>query len=242
MGKLKFALSATWFRNWILGLFLALLTVSAVAEGEWITGQVVGVYDGDSLTLLVAGNRQLKVRLESIDAPELGQEYGKNAKAALSDLAFAKSVQVYVTGKDRYGRALGWVFVEKLSVNLTLVKQGMAWNYVEYSKSQELAQAEREARSRKTGLWQDWKPMAPWDWRALQKRNAAAKSENAPKTAEPFIGTPSIQTEKEEPAAMFWLNTSSNKRHNSGCRYFGNTKRGRYCNSNDGSACGTCGG
>lgn len=231
-----------WSHNWILGLFVALLAVSAVAEDRWIAGRVVGVHDGDSLTLLVEGNQQLKVRLESIDAPELGQEYGKNAKAALGELAFGKTVQVYVTGTDKYKRTLGWVFVDQLNVNLEMVKRGMAWNYVEYSNSQELARAEVDARNRKAGLWRDWKPMAPWDWRALQKRNAATKSGNGSATVAPFTEPPSTQTQEKEPATMFWLNTSSNKRHNSRCRYFGNTKRGRYCSSDDGRACGTCGG
>ena len=240
----KSTAATAWRSPWSLWLSLALSIFfacdSAGEEGSWITGRVVGVHDGDSITLLVEGNRQLKVRLESIDAPELGQEYGNNAKAALSELVFGKTVQVYATGQDKYGRMLGWVYVSKLNANLELVRRGFAWNYVEYSKNRELAQAETQARAQKAGLWHDWKPMAPWDWRALQKRNAAEKKLEA-RTVAPFSATPT-DTPNEEPTALHWLNTSSSKRHNRTCRYFGNTKSGRYCGPNEGSACGICGG
>ncbi len=227
------------FRISLIAVAMTALS-SSVAEEQWVSGRVVGVHDGDSLTLLVDGNRQLKVRLESIDTPELGQEYGNNAKVALSDLTFGKIVRVRVIGTDKYERTLGWIFVDHLNVNLELVRNGFAWNYEEYSTSRELAEAEVNARNRKVGLWQDWNPMAPWDWRVLQKRNAAEKK-LAARTVIPSSNTPSA-TQNEEPAALHWLNTSGNKRHNRTCRYFGNTKRGKYCGPNEGSACGTCGG
>jgi hypothetical protein len=123
---------------------------------------------------------------------------------------------------------------------LELVRRGFAWNYVEYSKNREVAQAETQAREQRAGLWRDWRPMAPWDWRALQKRNAAEKK-LAARTVTPSSNTPSA-TQNEEPATLHWLNTSSNKPHNRTCRYFGNTKRGKYCEASEGSACGICGG
>ena len=39
-----------------------------------------------------------------------------------------------------------------------------------------------------------------------------------------------------------WLNTSSGVRHNKSCRWFGNTKNGRYCRPDEGRACKQCGG
>ncbi len=119
-----------------------------------------------------------------------------------------------------------------------MILKGLAWHYKEYSKDQDLAQAEIDARAKKAGLWHDWKPMGPWDWRALQKRNATAKKAAESKTVMPLSSSAS----KEKPGAMFWLSTSSNKRHNRSCRYFGETKRGRYCTGDVGSACGICGG
>lgn len=223
--------------------------VRAAAEGR-LVGKVVGVSDGDSLTLLVGGNTQIRVRLESIDAPEIGQEYGNNAKEELSRLVHAKEIDVRVSGLDKYKRTLGWVRCpDGTNVNLALVTAGLAWNYVEYSKSAELVAAERAAREAKRGLWKDWKPMSPWDWRDLQRENAGRKA--AQTTPNPFSssGTGSTSTggasrviEQKPVAGSFWLNTSSNKRHNRSCRYFGGTKNGRACGPTEGSACGTCGG
>lgn len=70
------------------GLLLLLVVTGLPATAETLSGKVVGVHDGDTLTLLVAGNRPVKVRLAGMDAPELNQPYGQQAKQALSALAF----------------------------------------------------------------------------------------------------------------------------------------------------------
>ena len=81
-----------------LGLALLLaLTVQA----ETLTGKVVGVADGDTLTLRVAGNQQVKVRLAGMDAPESRQPYGQKAKQALSDLAYGQEARIAGTGPDQ---------------------------------------------------------------------------------------------------------------------------------------------
>lgn len=219
----------------------------AAADGR-LVGKVVGVADGDTLTLLVGGNTQFKIRLESIDTPEIGQEYGNNAKAELSRLVYGKEIDVSVSGLDKYKRFLGWVTgPEGQNINLALVAAGLAWNYVEYSKSTELAAAEKAARDAKRGLWNDWKPMAPWEWRDLQRENAARKAAQ-PIVATPFSSDGRSAASPTEPAPAttlssgYWINSSSGKRHNKSCRWYGNTKNGRACGPNDGSPCGICGG
>lgn len=127
----------------ILALFL-LLTLPASAET--IIGKVVGITDGDTLTLRTV-NETLKVRLEAIDTPERGQPFGTKAKQALSEMVFGKSVTVQSSGEDRYGRTLGTVFTtEKGNVNATLIRLGMAWHYRRYSASTALQELEDEAR------------------------------------------------------------------------------------------------
>lgn len=135
------------------------------SAAETITGKVVRIADGDTLTLLI-DREQIKVRLYGIDAPEKGQPFGNRAKQALSDMAFGKTARVEVKDTDRYGRTVGRVFVGDVDVNLELVKRGMAWHYVRYApKDKALAQAERDARTAKRGLWADAKPIPPWEWR-----------------------------------------------------------------------------
>ena len=134
-----------------------------------VAGNVVGVHDGDSLTLLTADRVQLKIRLEGIDAPELGQAFGNAAKKALSDLAFGRRVQVQVTGVDRYKRTLGVVLVDGKNINLEMVRRGLAWRYDQYSKDAALLAAQDAAKAARRGLWADVEPVAPWAWRKLKK-------------------------------------------------------------------------
>lgn len=136
-----------------------------IAEAS-IAGKVVGVHDGDSLTLYSGTGPQLKIRLDGIDAPELKQAFGAAAKRRLSDLVFGKRILVEVKGKDRYGRTLGVVRFEGRNVNLEMVRWGFAWHFVRYSKDQALAEAERTARAAKAGLWTHEPPIAPWEFRS----------------------------------------------------------------------------
>jgi endonuclease YncB( thermonuclease family) len=59
---------------WWPVLFLALVPA---AWAQTVTGKVVRVADGDTLTILDAGKRQHRIRLVDIDAPERGQPFGK---------------------------------------------------------------------------------------------------------------------------------------------------------------------
>lgn len=144
---------------------LALVSLSLIACGQEIMGKIVGVHDGDSITLLTAEKQQIKVRLEGIDAPELRQAFGTASKQALSDLVFDKTVRLQVTGKDRYQRTLGDVFVGQTWINLAMVERGFAWHFVKYNKDARLRTAETKARDACLGLWRNPAPVAPWDWR-----------------------------------------------------------------------------
>ncbi len=161
-------------RVWI-GLVLALGYL--VAGAETITGQVVGVSDGDTLTVLEAGNQQIKIRLAGIDAPEKRQPFGSRAKDALSEMVFNKQVVVESSKGDRYGRKVGKVRQDGTDVNLEQVKKGMAWHYTAYAQEQTsadretYANAEAEARAQRRGLWRERTPSAPWEFRRLKGAN-----------------------------------------------------------------------
>ena len=127
--------------------------------------KVVGVHDGDSITVLSSSNQQIKVRLEGIDCPELKQDYGQKAKQYTSSLCFQKQVRIETTGKDRYGRTLAFVYVGNTCINRELLKAGMAWHFKKYNSSSELGKLESTARSKKTGLWSQPSPIPPWDFR-----------------------------------------------------------------------------
>jgi endonuclease YncB( thermonuclease family) len=208
----------------LLGLAALLLPPTLATAAEPITGKVVSIADGDTLTVLV-DRQQIKVRLDGIDCPESGQAYGQKAKQATSQLAFGNTVTIRPTGTDKYSRMLANVLLpDGTSLNQELVRQGYAWWFRKYSKDQTLAKLEAEARQNKCGLWADANPVPPWDWRD-QRRDGESK------------------TPASTPAGTgYWLNTSSGVRHNSGCENYGKTKRGRPCGPNEGKACGICGG
>jgi endonuclease YncB( thermonuclease family) len=135
------------------------------------TVRVVGVHDGDSLTVLTAANTQLKVRLQGVDAPEARQPFGAASKASLSEMVFGKAVRLDGTGKDRYGRTLGDVFVDGRWINRMQVERGLAWHYRQYSADPRLASAEEEARNGRRGLWQQAEDaVPPWEWRRSSRK------------------------------------------------------------------------
>lgn len=136
---------------------------SGISEHQ---GKVVGITDGDTLTLLV-NQKEIKIRLSQIDTPESGQPYGSRAKQALSNLAFGKEAIAKVEDIDRYGRTVARVYVGNTDVNAEMVRVGAAWVYRKYATDDSLYRIEAEARDAKRGLWSlpesDRTP--PWEWR-----------------------------------------------------------------------------
>lgn len=131
--------------------------------------------DGDTVTVLGSDQRQRKIRLMGIDAPEKKQPYGSSSKQSISDLVFNRQVQVEYDKTDKYGRTVGNIIVNGIDANLEQVKVGMAWHYKQYQREQSAldraayADAEYEARAARRGLWQETEPTPPWDWRRQQK-------------------------------------------------------------------------
>jgi endonuclease YncB( thermonuclease family) len=133
--------------------------------GPSLTGKVIGVSDGDTITILV-DNQQIKIRLNGIDCPEKSQDFGQVAKQFTSDQCFGKTVTVITHGQDRYGRTLGEVILpDGKSLNQELVRAGLAWHYKKYSTDTTLADLEIAARNEKKGLWCQSDCVAPWEYR-----------------------------------------------------------------------------
>jgi endonuclease YncB( thermonuclease family) len=151
------------------------LLVACTAHAETVTGRVVGVADGDTITVLDADKVQHKIRLAGIDAPEKKQAFGNRSKESLSDLAFDQTVNVETSKRDRYGRQIGKVLVNGRDVNLVQVERGMAWFYRQYQREQSpndqrlYEAAEDAAKAEKRGLWRDADPVAPWKFRHAKR-------------------------------------------------------------------------
>lgn len=136
-----------------------------------LEGSVTDVHDGDTITLAVAGT-SFKIRLDSIDAPELAQPVGSLSQKILADAVLGKSVKVAYTKMDQYGRVVGAVFTENCQyINLNQVAAGMAWFYKAYqcevsaTVRTQFSQAQDSAVGAQIGLWAQSNPEAPWFYR-----------------------------------------------------------------------------
>lgn len=143
-----------------------------ISEGEIASGRCVGVHDGDSITVLLEtpdGMRQSKIRLDAIDAPELGQAFSSRSRKTLVELVFQKECQVESLGQDKYGRTIGRVSVDGLDVNAAMLEEGMAWHYAKYDDREVMAARQEAAKQEGFGLWADPNPIPPWEWRKMSK-------------------------------------------------------------------------
>ena len=134
-----------------LGITLAAALFATPPAAIEFVGKVVGVTDGDTITVLVE-RRAIKVRLGEIDTPEKAQPYGSRAKQALSDLVFGKVAAVREQTRERYGRTVGRVYVDGHDVNAELVRSGQAWVYRKYATDRSLYGLETEAKAAQRGL------------------------------------------------------------------------------------------
>ncbi len=150
---------------------LSLLLLSLSLFSAEIKGKVVGVTDGDTITVLDEMDKgNFKIRLDKIDAPEKKQAFGSKAKQFLSSLIFGKQVTVRYKAVDRYGRIVGVVYCDGAEINLVMVQNGYAWHYNYYDKTPAYIQAEKQARADKKGLWADPNPINPYEFRAMKKK------------------------------------------------------------------------
>ena len=153
--------------HFILPILLSLCSGNALA----FSGQVIGISDGDTLTVLV-DKKPIKIRIAEIDAPESKQPFGARSKQSMSDLCFRSVADVVEVARDRYGRTVAKVNCGGQDVATSQVRAGMAWDYDRYSRPDSPLYAEQAAaKDARRGLWADKDPMAPWEWR----RNKAAK-------------------------------------------------------------------
>jgi endonuclease YncB( thermonuclease family) len=154
-----------------ISLAALLLALAVHATAATLAGRVVSVSDGDTITVLTAQNRQVKVRLSGIDAPEKKQPFGTFSRQTLARQVFGQAVTVQWSKTDRYGRVVGKIEIDGVDANLEQVREGSAWVYTQYLRELPSAdrkrylEAERQAQFERRGLWRDSDPEPPWQWR-----------------------------------------------------------------------------
>jgi endonuclease YncB( thermonuclease family) len=160
----------------LIGIVLAAVSFAIAAKPHYtLTGKVVAIADGDTLTVLDDSKTQHKIRLAGIDAPEKGQAFGNKSREAIGDKVFQQTVRVEVIDIDRYKREVGRIFLGERFINMEMVRDGFAWRYVQYDKRGEFAAAETDAREHRRGLWADPNPVPPWEWRKAKRQSSKAR-------------------------------------------------------------------
>lgn len=164
------------------------------------SGEVVGVLDGDTIDVLYNGKTE-RIRLNGIDAPEQGQDYGQRAKQLALELAQGQRVNVETKEQDRYGRTVGDVFLpDGRNLNRELVGAGLAWWYCEHSSDQTLKDLEQDARDKKRGLWSDRVPIPPWVYRKIQRNQVPSVADfDCPPATQPQGGGQGTSSETTTP-------------------------------------------
>lgn len=218
----------------ILICFFAFQFLSLTLAFSW-EGKVVGVSDGDTITVLDADKIQNKIRLYGIDCPEKHQAFGQKAKQFTSDMVFGKSVEIKTVGADKYGRTIAWVNIGGQagpSLNEELLKAGLAWHYKKYSLDQNLNDFEEHAKTSKLGLWSDPSAIPPWEFRRgkgittknPQKIISEKKESSLPRQSPPVYSnedpTATGRNAENNNKGTFHGNRNSLVFHSSGCRFY----------------------
>ena len=157
----------------VLLLFFVSLNVCYAFEGK-----CVKVIDGDTIEVLTSWNEIIKVRLYGIDAPEMIQPFGSEAKQFIEKAIGGKTVTINSKSQDRYGRIVGVVSWGGDCINATLLQEGYAWYYEKYCRANfcnDWANIELTSKSNKRGIWTSSSPVAPWEYR---KNTASQKANN----------------------------------------------------------------
>ncbi|MEQ1836246.1 MAG: thermonuclease family protein [Candidatus Nitrotoga sp.] len=152
-------------KNGLVAVLFLLGTLNA-AHAEEFSAKVIAVMDGDTV-LILRGNKQIKVRLAGIDAPEKAQAFGENSTQSLAELVLNQYVNVESQAVDDYGRLVASIKVGELNVNHEQVQRGMAWEYSRFNRGGALLTLQGDAMKAKRGLWAQPDPMSPREWRKV---------------------------------------------------------------------------
>jgi endonuclease YncB( thermonuclease family) len=155
-------------------LLFPLLAVAHAADADTISGKVVAVANGDTLTMVDGAAKRHRIRLAEIDAPERKQAFGAESRKSLAEICLQKPAVAETVVKDR--RLIGKVSCAGVDAGTEQVRRGMAWVFAgTVLPNSPLPEMEANARLRALGLWAGDQPEPPWEWRKRQGAPAAKK-------------------------------------------------------------------
>lgn len=187
----------------LLTLLLCLasfLALPSFASASGLQAKVMEVVEGDTIVVQNI-NRQLKLKLRGVDAPEKDQPFADVARQHLADLVLGKVVLVDFSSLGTEKDLVGKVYLDKMDVGQQVIRDGAAWFDKEDGKELSAqdrslyARSEEAARNERRGIWQDSQPTPPWEWRerARLAKRAAAAPQPTP-VMQPAVSRPANQT------------------------------------------------
>jgi micrococcal nuclease len=168
----KARLSSIWRFGFFISLTLCIVVLGfSPSHATEYTGKVVGIQDGDTLTVWLDNGAATRIRLWGIDAPEKRQAYGNASKRYLSSLAYGRRVRLLVRDTDRYGRTVAEIILpDGRNANQEMVRAGYAWWFRKYAPNDRVLESlEGEACKAKRGLWADPHAVPPWEYRRARR-------------------------------------------------------------------------
>ena len=170
--------------------------------------RIIQVIDGDTVVAQL-GEKSVRIRLAEIDAPEIGQPWGLNAKKALEAKVLGSSVSLEVIDVDRYDRLVARLNLDNRQINRELVSEGHAWVYRRYMRDESLLVNETVASKNKIGLWATGSQIAPWEWR---RGNRSERVNSARKVNRSCDEKPYCRNLKTCEDALFFLEICNQQR------------------------------
>lgn len=169
-----------------------------VEKGDTFTATIERAIDGDTFVVKNEQGEQAMIRLAAIDAPEALQPFGREAKRYAEKLV-GEDVLCSSLGHDKYRRAIAVVKLkgQTASINRKMVGEGLAWHYLEHSKSKKLATAQAIAKRKKLGLWAEPDPIPPWEWRDSVRDRGRAVLHQVEKNAKIFTGNDPVVVKRD---------------------------------------------
>jgi micrococcal nuclease len=157
-------------------LLCGLVLGAALANPTEINGKVISVVDGNTVEFQTANNEIFKFVLSGIDAPELSQEFGEEAKKFLEKLVVGEEAVIIIEGKDRLGNRVGTLkYGKDKDPRPELLERGLAWTS-EKNPKPEFENLKEAAKSHEKGLWDQPNPTPPWTFRRQQTMLTAKSS------------------------------------------------------------------
>jgi len=135
-----------------LSVFLLAFCLAFPAAAKSWQGVVNHVTDGDTLWIRPANGPPVQVRIHGLDAPEICQAFGKEARDALAARLLHRKVRVTIRAQAAYQRSVGTVSLKGEDVGAWLVAHGYAWSSHDRGGGP-YAQEEAQARQARIGLW-----------------------------------------------------------------------------------------